>query len=337
MVKVGVAGYGVIGQRLADGVARQEDMELVGVADVAPTLSLRALAERGMPYRLFCAAPENLPRFAEAGIPVSGTLEDLVGQVDVMLDATNAGTGKKNKELYQARGVKAIFQGGEKNDVAEVFFHGYANFEQGVGKNYLKLTSCNTTGLIRAVDCLDRACGIARVIVTIIRRSADPGDIHRGLVDVALVEPVPSHQATDLMHIMPHVQATGALVHVPTSHGHIITVVATPKRDLTREQALAEFRRHPRIRVVRIADGFNSNAALFRYARDLGHPRGDMYEIAVFAETVVKSGADLFFTLNVPQEAVVIPETMDAIRACTGMQTDREEALVLTNRYLGLA
>ena len=34
-VKVGVAGYGVIGQRLADGVAMQGDMELVGVADVA--------------------------------------------------------------------------------------------------------------------------------------------------------------------------------------------------------------------------------------------------------------------------------------------------------------
>ena len=42
-VKVGVAGYGVIGQRLADGVSRQGDMELVGVADVAPTLAVRAL------------------------------------------------------------------------------------------------------------------------------------------------------------------------------------------------------------------------------------------------------------------------------------------------------
>ena len=42
-IRVGVAGYGVIGQRLADGVARQGDMELVGIADVAPTLSVRAL------------------------------------------------------------------------------------------------------------------------------------------------------------------------------------------------------------------------------------------------------------------------------------------------------
>ena len=30
-IKVGVAGYGVIGQRLADGVTRQGDMELVGI------------------------------------------------------------------------------------------------------------------------------------------------------------------------------------------------------------------------------------------------------------------------------------------------------------------
>ena len=57
MAKVGVVGYGVIGQRLADGVAAQEDMELVGVADVAQSISLRGLKERGMPYDLYCAGP----------------------------------------------------------------------------------------------------------------------------------------------------------------------------------------------------------------------------------------------------------------------------------------
>ena len=49
MVRVGVVGYGVIGQRLADGAALQGDMELAGVADVAPTLSVKALRDRGMP------------------------------------------------------------------------------------------------------------------------------------------------------------------------------------------------------------------------------------------------------------------------------------------------
>ena len=77
MIKVGVAGYGTIGQRLADGVAKQKDMELVGVADVVPTLSVRALKERGMPYDLYLAVPDN-KLMDKAGIPVVGTLEDLV-------------------------------------------------------------------------------------------------------------------------------------------------------------------------------------------------------------------------------------------------------------------
>ncbi len=334
--RVLVVGYGVIGQRLADGVARQGDMDLVGVVDVAPTLSTRALFESGMPFRLFVAALEQKAAFDAVGIPVAGTLDDALGETDVVLDSTPGGVGRKNKEIYEARGIKAIFQGGEKNDIVDVFFHGYANYEKGLGKDYLKLTSCNTTGLIRAVDCLDRAVGVERVMVTIIRRVADPGDTHRGLVDVAQVEPVPNHQALDLMTIMPHVEATGLLVHVPTTHGHIVNVIATLKNPLDKAGAIELFNAHPRIRVVKIAEGFNSNTALFRYARDLGNKRADMYEIAVFDETVAVSGRELMFAINIPQEAVVTPETMDAIRAALEMQTDRLEAVGLTNQYLGM-
>ena len=67
-VKVGVAGYGVIGNRLAGGVALQEDMELVGVADVAPTLPVRALKERGMPFKLFAAVDGAEKALGEAPV-----------------------------------------------------------------------------------------------------------------------------------------------------------------------------------------------------------------------------------------------------------------------------
>lgn len=333
MIKVGIAGYGVIGQRLADGVAAQEDMELAGVADVAPTLAVRALAERGMPYKLFTAMPEK-QQLQDAGIPVSGTLTELVQEVDIMLDATSAGVGARNKELYLQYGKKGIFQGGEKNDVADVFFHGYANYEAGVGADYLKLTSCNTTGLIRAIDAIDRTAGVVKTAITIIRRVADPGDYHRGLTNALKVDHAPSHQAEDLMTIMPHVQATGILVHTPVTHGHIITPVVTTREKMSKEKLLDIFRAHPRVRVVRLADGFEGNASLFRYARDLGNPRGDMYEIAVWEESIVMSGDDIMFAINVPQEAVVIPETMDAIRAALTMQTTREAGTEATNRYL---
>jgi glyceraldehyde-3-phosphate dehydrogenase (NAD(P)) len=336
VVKVGVAGYGVIGQRLADGVALQKDMELVGVADVAPTLAVRALREKGMPYRFFLAAADQRENLERAGIPILGTLEELVGQVDVMLDATSAGVGARNKELYARYGKRAIFQGGEKNSVADVFFHGYANYEKGFGQRYLKLTSCNTTGLIRAVDCIDRKVGVEKVAITIIRRVADPGDYHRGLTNALQIEKAPSHQALDLMTIMPHVQATGILVHAPVTHGHIITVLLTPQKRTRTEDIIEFFMEHPRIRMVSLDDGFLGNASLFRYARDLGNPRGDMYEIAIWRDSIVMSGDDIMFAINVPQEAVVIPESMDGIRASMEMQRDRLEAVAITNQYLGI-
>ena len=335
-VRVGVAGYGVIGLRLAAGVALQEDMELVGVADVAPTLSVRALREQGMPYKFFAASQDKRAELDAARIPVSGSLEDLVKSVDVMLDATSAGVGAKNKELYAKLGVKGIFQGGEKNSVADVFFHGYANYEKGLGVQFLKLTSCNTTGLIRAVDCLDRAVGVEKVAITIIRRVADPGDYHRGLTNALQLEHAPSHQALDLMTIMPHVDATGILVHTPVTHGHIITVLATPKKSLSIESTKELLGAHPRIRMVSLAEGFLGNASLFRYARDLGNPRADMYEIAAWEDSIVMSGKDVMFAINIPQESVVIPENMDAVRACMRMQEDRIEATNATNKYLGI-
>lgn len=333
-IRVGVAGYGTIGQRLADGVALQEDMELVGVADLEPTLAIRALKEKGMPYNLFLVAGADKSKFDALGIPVSGSFDDLVKNVDIMLDSSPGGIGAKNKEIYDKAGIKAIFQGGEKNSVADVFFHGYANYEKGVGKRFLKLTSCNTTGLIRSVDCLDRVFNIEKVAITIVRRVADPGDYHRGLTNALQMDKAPSHQAVDLMTIMPHVNATGILIHTPVTHGHIITVVARGKKKITAQAALEAFNAHPRIRVVSIDEGFKGNASLFKYARDLGNPRGDMYEIGLWSDSIVESGDDIMYAINIPQESVTIPETIDGIRAACEMQKTREEGTATTNKYL---
>lgn len=335
-IRVGVAGYGTIGQRLADGVACQKDMELVGVADLGVTLAIRALKEKGMPYNLFLVDMAKRSEFDVLNIPVSGSMEDMIKECDVVLDSTPAGVGAKNKEIYKKYGVKAIFQGGEDNSVADVFFHGYANYENGLGKDFLKLTSCNTTGLIRAVDCLNRAYGVDEVAITIIRRVADPADYHRGLTNALRVDKAPSHQALDLMTIMPEVSATGILVHTPVTHGHIITVLAKGKKKITKEMALEVFSKHPRIRVVRIDDGFLGNASLFKYARDLGNSRGDMYEIALWEDTIVESGDDIMFAINIPQEAVTIPETIDGIRAVMSMQANSKEATDKTNEYLNI-
>ncbi len=88
--------------------------------------------------------------------------------------------------------------------------------------------------------------------------------------------------------------------------------------------------------MVSIDEGFRGNASLFKYARDLGNRRGDMYEIAIWKDSIVESGNDIMYAINIPQESVTIPETIDGIRAAMGMQTTREEGTAATNKNLGI-
>ena len=87
-VKVGVVGYGTIGERIADGVAAQGDMELVGVCDLTPTVPVRALIKSGKDMPLYCAVPEKIKDLEKAGGKVAGTLEDLLKKVEIVCDAT---------------------------------------------------------------------------------------------------------------------------------------------------------------------------------------------------------------------------------------------------------
>jgi glyceraldehyde-3-phosphate dehydrogenase (NAD(P)) len=53
--RVAINGYGVIGKRIADAVVLQDDIELVGVADVGYDYRIRVAVERG--YPLYASVP----------------------------------------------------------------------------------------------------------------------------------------------------------------------------------------------------------------------------------------------------------------------------------------
>ena len=84
-IKVGVNGYGTIGKRVATAVSMQDDMELVGVTKTRPTFEARTAVAAGI--ALYVPA-ENVEKFDKAGIKVAGTIDDLIGKVDIMVDAT---------------------------------------------------------------------------------------------------------------------------------------------------------------------------------------------------------------------------------------------------------
>ena len=85
-VRMAVNGYGVIGKRIADAVAAQDDMELVGVADVVTDWRIRAAQLKG--HSVYAASAPAAEAMRTAGIAVAGGLEDLLSRAEVVADAT---------------------------------------------------------------------------------------------------------------------------------------------------------------------------------------------------------------------------------------------------------
>ena len=125
-IRVGVNGYGVIGKRVAEAVALQDDMTLVGVADVGFDWRIKVVVERG--YPVYASVSERRGEMETAGIPIAGILPDLLGEVEVIVDCTPKGIGAANKAAYERGGVKAIFQGGEPHDLAGYSFVAQVNY-----------------------------------------------------------------------------------------------------------------------------------------------------------------------------------------------------------------
>lgn len=69
---------------------------------------------------------------------------------------------------------------------------------------------------------------------------------------------------------------------------------------------------------------------------DLGRPHGDMYEVAIWEDMLKVEGDELYYAYLVDNQAIVIPETIDAIRALTGIELDVKKSTSQTNASLGI-
>ena len=342
-LRVGVVGYGTIGKRVADAVSRQPDMVLVGVAKTSPDyLALEAL-EKG--YKLFVPR-DSLPRFSGAGIKVEGSIEELLQSVDVVIDATPAGIGKRNRRLYEEYGVRAVFQGGEEPDVADVSFCALANYERAMGKRFVRVVSCNTTALARFIAALRLGgIGVERVRAFIVRRGADPHEFRRGPINDIVLNPpaVPSHHAKDVRTVIEDVDIVTIAVAAPVTLAHIHFLHLELSKAVSRADVLRSLKRCPRILLLSSVMGFNSVAQVIEWARDVGRLRNDVPELMVFEDCLWVSGNELVAVVGVHQESIVVPENVDAVRAMMGVaskwssirRTDESLGLVVEGKVYG--
>ena len=175
-IRVAVNGYGVIGKRVAAAVALQEDMSLAGVSDVVTDWRGHMVTRNG--FLLFGATAEHVGAMRIAGLGVTGTLDDLLGQADVVVDCTPKRIAAKNSDLYRRRGLKFILQGGEKHSATGHSFVAESNYASALDREATRVVSCNTTSIVRTLTALKQAGLLQRARGTLLRRATDPWESH---------------------------------------------------------------------------------------------------------------------------------------------------------------
>ncbi len=335
-VRIAVNGYGVIGKRVADAVALQDDMAVAGVADIVSDYRIRVAVERG--YPVYASLPERRAEMEAAGIPVAGVLDDLLRASDVVVDCAPKKVAALNKQRYQAAGVKGIFQGGEKHDLTGYSFVAQANYAGAVGRDFARVVSCNTTALTRVMHALHRHGWVKRARAVLLRRGTDPWESHQaGMINTVIPETkVPSHQGPDAQTVIPDLDITTMAGAGPYNLSHIHFAMV----ETTRPVQLVELRDalwdEPRVAFVRSADGLVALNSVIELMRDLGRPRGDMWEVAVWEDALAADEREVYLTFQVHNESIVIPETIDCIRALTGLETDGSRSMAKTDAALGV-
>ncbi len=327
-IKVGIVGYGTIGKRVADAVKLQKDMELVGITGHSYSFRMEVANMEGI--KIF--AIDGGKDFKDNGINIVGNVGDLMKAVDIVVDCTPKKIGRENKEKYYIPNkVKAIFQGGEKADVGECSFVAQCNYKEALNKDYVRVVSCNTTGLSRTLHALDKKFGIVDVTATMIRRGADPGDIRHGPINsIVPVLELPSHHGPDVKTVLKDMEIFTTAISVPTTLMHLHTLTCEMKKEVKVEDVVKLLNDTTRIRIVRNAEKVRSTAEIMELARDLGGKRGDMHDICIWEEAIGTHGKKLFYMQAIHQESDVVPENIDCIRAMMGFK-DAEKSIKMTN------
>ena len=109
MKKVFVNGYGSIGNRIAKFIKDDPYIDVIGIGKHSSNETVQHVIDEGFSVYV----PEDkIDSFKNYNI--SGSIESVMAECDLVIDSSPGGSGFINKKnIYEPKGVKAIFQGGE--------------------------------------------------------------------------------------------------------------------------------------------------------------------------------------------------------------------------------
>lgn len=336
MKNIAVIGYGVIGKRVADAIKLQDDMNLVGVCDVISDWRIQNAVRKE--YDIYAATQEAEDKMKAEGISIKGDMHNLLKKSDLVVDCTPKKIAAQNVAIYKEQNIKFILHGGEKHETTGHSFSAENNYQSALNLDATRVVSCNTTSILRTLTALKKADLLDYARGTLLRRATDPWESHLGGIMNTMVpeRDIPSHQGPDAQSVDPDLDVITTAIKVPQTLSHMHYWNVKLKKQATKEEVLNAFKTSSRIKLIQYDQGLVSNNTIKEMFLDMGRPWGDMYEVALWEDMLKVVDDELFYAYVVDNQAIVIPETIDAIRALTGIETDGAKSIAKTNESLGI-
>ncbi|HET8720335.1 MAG TPA: type II glyceraldehyde-3-phosphate dehydrogenase [Candidatus Nitrosotenuis sp.] len=223
MKKVFVNGYGSIGGRISQFIKDDPDIRVVGIGKYSPDAQVNDAISRGFDVYV----PEKkIDSFKD--FKIKGSIEKVLDDCDLVIDASPGGMGYLNKKnLYEPKGIMAIYQGGEsvtgEESVSDLLFNSRVNYKDAFGKKHVMQGSCNVTGMGRVLQPLREKYGsrILRFDAILVRRWADLEQTEKEVPDTIEWTSHPHHQEDVKQYMGKDTPLFIQAIKVPTRQMHL--------------------------------------------------------------------------------------------------------------------
>lgn len=293
MHRIVIHGFDQLGKRLADAVSDQPDMVVAAVVDRHP--AHRALAAK-LGFRAL-PAEEALP---EADALIAGPGRLVPSPLPVVY---RPGAGRGEVALFNTRKLPASERTTE-------------------GPVAVRLPSPDAivlARLVRAMGGPGEWRGLGCTSAGCHENAVRPGKAPDRL------EPIFSSGSHGMARYLGLSSSGFAFhrVHVPCGGSRIYFIHLEGHRETNLDRLVADLDAAPRCLLGRAGEGFSNTASISEYFRDLGRSRGDHHEVFIWRESMTTEGHHAYLIAEADPVAVVVPETIDALRVVTGAIKER--------------
>lgn len=310
LLRVAVAGLDRQGRRLADLLRTQADFSLSGTYD---------------------NWPDHLEAARRMGLPVAVSLEEMVGECDVLVHLGLDHVPQIERSIISRATLVAPRM--PRNSVVFTVLQAPS-----LGGPVVQIPSANALAFGRLMRALHPFGPVNRFFASTFCRAGHATDAAAGSVDA--LEPLFDDDAeqADLQTLFQGIVPSYHVRRVrgPCTHADLHMIKIDFADAIDASAILAALRTVPRLIVAAARDGFTDTAQVQEFYRDMGAAHRDRHAVFIWEESVQVDASSLMLMANVCPDATPVPELFDAIRLCGRAELSLAEVVARTDAGLRL-